>query len=144
MTIYCIIITNTNYFASNQQLADGGTINWHRLLLYHLFNWSLFLYLQSIGNLIGVIFVDNAELGIIVGLLAHSQLTLVNGLVVDLDATGQVALIEFANAIGLKWLIRVMLYAFFGVDKCDLSQGEVSSTILNIGIDPSKLVTLYF
>lgn len=106
--------------------------------MYLLFIWLLCIYTQSIGQLIGALFMNSTEMSIIVCQIAYIFITLMNGFFVDTDKTGNVVFIHVANVVAMKYITRGLVYTFFGIGRCNF-ETEFSSFLLRYHVEESAI-----
>ena len=129
----------TNYFLSNQHAIDHYTINWNRFSLYFIIVWLLSFSCYSTGQLLGTIFVDHTQLAITLAVLGSIVVTMFNGMMVNLDRSGNDMLITLGNMIGHKFLTKSLFITFYGFGRCPLNQNSSSIYFRYFEIDEQLL-----
>jgi len=138
ITFYSLLISTLAYFLSGQSAADGNELNWHRLGYYTFFIWLLCVYTQSIGHLIGAIMMDYIEVAIILCQVIYVFMALMNGYFVDTERTGNMAFIQLANLIAVKYVTKGLMYTFYGIDRCE-PETEFSSVLLKFHVEEEQI-----
>lgn len=81
--------------------------------------WLLSLYMQSFGQLIGIILVDHMEFAIIACMILNASLTLMNGLFVDMSRNKNPFILAASDLVANKFISYGVLYTFYGFERCD-------------------------
>lgn len=119
VSLYALFNACLGYFLPAQHAIDNYTINWSRFGLYFLFMWLLSLYMQSFGQLIGIILVNHMEFAIIACMIFNASLTLMNGLFVDMSRNENALILAASNVVANKYISYGILYTFYGFQRCD-------------------------
>lgn len=119
VSLYALFNACLGYFLPAQHAIDNYSINWSRFGLYFLFMWLLSLYMQSFGQLIGIILVDHMEFAIIACMILNASLTLMNGLFVDMSRNKNPFILSASDIVANKFISYGILYTFYGFERCD-------------------------
>lgn len=137
MALNAIVFTLTTYFVV-QIPIDHYEINCFRIVNLFFFTLLIIIYFQSFGILCGTLFSSNAEIAVVVANFILNNLTIVNGLLITLEIMKKPFLVQISNYLGYRYLTDGLLYAFYGIDRCD-PQTEHSIMLKRLFIDDSNI-----
>ena len=137
VTIYTLVLSTLGYFAVSEHAMDNYTINWRRLLSYHLLTWLAMFYGQSVGEAVSVVFTNY--------LISFTATTFLYGCTMVLDnyfvPTDDVQwpLIRLViDLVGMKYFVKFLLYIFYGLDRCQ-GKDEHSWLMEDFRVDPQDV-----
>ncbi|KPM09555.1 ABC transporter sub-family G-like protein 19 [Sarcoptes scabiei] len=116
-----LIITSFIYFPTGHHHIDPDGMNWSRFGYFFFYIWIACVYYQSFGQLLSVLFLDHMEISMIVSMVLFAVLSLTNGYLMHLKHTDNILIKLAARITGTKEITDGLLYAFFGLDRCDPS-----------------------
>ncbi|KAH9527945.1 Cytoplasmic dynein 1 light intermediate chain 1, variant 2 [Dermatophagoides farinae] len=136
MNMFTLVTTILVYFPSGHHtieplsMTDAGMfqINWSRFGHFLGLFWLYNVYMQSIGQLVAVIFMDNAELSLIVSYVYYIILCLLNGYLINLEHMKDPFVLKVAQLLASNVISKGLLWSFYGLDRCN--QEDFFSVIL--------------
>ena len=133
-----------SYLISGQHTVDFDPItkvsffNWSRLSIYIGFFLLLALYAQSVGQLLGAVFLRWPTVAMISCELVATSASLFSGLYVKLEHMGSPAMIGLEDGLGLAGLSRGLIYSVYGHQRCDWRR-EYSWVLLEYSVDRARV-----
>lgn len=119
LTLFSAWVAFLSYFFPAQHTIDNNTVNWNRFGQYSLFIFLMCYFMQSYGQLIGLILVDYVERATIICLILQALFALMNGIFVDLERNDSWAIKIISSAISYKYVSYGILNSIYVVDRCD-------------------------
>lgn len=120
LTLFALIITTLIYFSLEHQSIDNYQINWARLCHFGFFIWLSCLYMQSIGQLLAIILLDQMEIALIVAEILFFLVSFTNGYLITIPRMKNALLVFISDVFASKHITNGMLYATYVLDRCDL------------------------
>ncbi len=142
--LFAGIISPLAYFVTGQHSADGYAFNWARFATFSAFLLLLILYVQSLGHLVGVAFLERGNLAALFAIVAYLGVSMLNGFFVntELNLTGENGgsfwgdpVHTATNLVALKFISRGLVYAIYGIDRCFEEEDEESVVLQFLSVD---------
>ena len=138
--LFAGIISPLAYFVTGQHSADGYAFNWARFATFSAFLLLLILYVQSLGHLVGVAFLERGNLAALFAIVAYLGVSMLNGFFVNTElnladeGSGSFwgdPVHTATNLVALKFISRGLVYAIYGIDRCfEEEEDEEESVVL--------------
>ena len=124
------------YFSVDHSYVDMSTVNIDRLLHFIYFIFINIVYLQSFGHLWSVIFIQHAELAILMGMLFYQTFLLFSGYVLNssLMIDDDIFYRLLSGLIAGKIITNGLMYSFYGLDR-DCQNQRKSFVLEDFGVN---------
>ena len=140
VTMFSLFITILIYFPTEHHQIDGYRINWYRFWHFAFFIWLSCVYMQTFGQLLSLIFLDQLEISIVMAQLWFIQLSLVNGYLINLAHMNIPILMFVSDILATKPISNGLMFSFYGIDRCQ-PETEMSIMMMKFNIDESRVYT---
>nr|XP_046917637.1 ABC transporter G family member 33-like [Dermatophagoides farinae] len=135
IVLMCVIIL---FMTCGIIYVDQYQINWHRLAILILFYYLMFMYGQSFGYFVLATCIDQLELLLLLCQMILIIFIMTNGLLVSINIMDKPFYLAISHIIGNRYLMDGIIYAFFGIDRCD-PHTEYSKILKQLSIDPDNV-----
>lgn len=140
VSIFSLAITILIYFPTEHHQIDNYEINWYRFWHFAFFIWLSCVYMQTFGQLLSLIFIDQLEIAIVMAQLWFIQLSLVNGYLINLAHMNIPLLFLVSDILATKPISNGLLYSFYGIGRCD-PEKEISIMLVRFNVQTDKVYT---
>lgn len=94
--------------------------------------------MQTFGQLLSLIFLDQFEISIVMAQLWFIQLSLVNGYLINLSHMNIPLLFLISEILATKPISNGLLYSFYGINRCD-PEKEISIMLLKFNVAKDRV-----
>ncbi|KAH7637519.1 abc transporter-like protein 17 [Dermatophagoides farinae] len=141
-TIIALHGTTLMYFLIDHSYVDNGQFNWHRFTSFFLFLWMFIVYLQSMGQLLSLVFASLSDIAVAVSFIVYASIDFNNGYMFPYNHIVMMTSKIISDLIGSRIIKNGLVYSFYGIDRCDTD--EISSVLIGHDIDPDTVyIDLY-
>nr|XP_027196357.1 ABC transporter G family member 16-like [Dermatophagoides pteronyssinus] len=138
-TILALLITTLMYFLIDHTFIDDGYFNWFRFGNFFLFMWMFFFYVQSVGQLLSIIFSNHPQVAVALSLITYAPLDFNNSYMFPYNYIVNPISKIISDIMGTKIITYGLINAFYGIDRCKPNQ--ISSVLIDFEINQETVYT---
>ncbi|KAH7636495.1 abc transporter sub-family g-like protein 3 [Dermatophagoides farinae] len=137
--LYVLTSTSLIYFTMDFLYLDQNQFNWTRFGHFLFFYWIEFLYMQSFGHFLLILAGDRIQIFMVLVQIFITVLFVFDGHFIILEQLGNPWAIKISNFLASRFINNGVLYAFYGLDRCDDPLTEYSVMLHKYSVDVEKI-----
>ena len=137
--LYVLTSTSLIYFTMDFINLDQNQFNWTRFGYFLFFYWIEFLYMQSFGHFLLILAGDRIQIFMVLVQVFITILFVFNGHFIILERLGNPLAIKISNFLASRYINNGVLYAFYGLDRCDNPMTEYSVMLHKYSVNVEKI-----
>ncbi|XP_027202263.2 uncharacterized protein LOC113796233 [Dermatophagoides pteronyssinus] len=135
LSLLIVHLTVTIYLNVGYIYIDNYQFNWLRFGNFLLFYLIMSIYSHSFGQLSCSLFPENVHASILICQLIIIEVILLDCLLFITNIMKKSFVLMMTEWLGFRYIGAGLLYAFFGIDRCDYSSMQYSSTMDKFFVD---------